>query len=114
MCDVYFVYCETVTFIPFQSVKRAALAIKYNHCFRQYIDTILTRCPESFVRSLNRQRNDDFVDYNTEGQRDIPSEKNLVRMHLKVIQVISTRVFISLGLGGHFGVVYFCLSASLS
>lgn len=65
-------------------MRNAAEAIKYNHAFRKYIDTILSKCPEEYTNNL--RRNDDYVDYN-EQDKSIPSEKALIRMHLNVITV---------------------------
>ena len=58
--------------------------IKYNHPYRKYIDTILTKCPDDFVKTL--RRNDDYVDYNP-SDNSLPTEKALIKMHLNVISV---------------------------
>ena len=65
-------------------MRRAAEAIKYNHPYRKYIDTIVAKCPEDFQRSL--RRNDDYVDYNEDAQQ-IPTEKQLIKMHINVMNV---------------------------
>ncbi|XP_067951497.1 G-protein coupled receptor-associated protein LMBRD2-like isoform X2 [Watersipora subatra] len=65
-----------------EEVRRAAEAVKYNHPYRKYVDTILKKCPDEFVKSL--RRNDDYVEYN-ESDVSIPTEKALIKMHLNII-----------------------------
>ena len=65
-------------------MRRAAEAVKYNHPYRKYVDTILKKCPDEFVKSL--RRNDDYVEYN-ESDVSIPTEKALIKMHLNIISV---------------------------
>ena len=72
--------------VSIQDVRRAAEVIKYNHAFRKYIATIVSKCPEDFQRSL--RRNDDYVDYN-EQETSLPTEKALIKMHINVINVSS-------------------------
>lgn len=67
--------------------------IKYNHAYRKYIDTIVSKCPEDFQRSL--RRNDDYVDYN-EQENSLPTEKSLIKMHINVINVSVRLVIIKL------------------
>ena len=72
--------------VSIQDVRRAAEVIKYNHAFRKYIDTIVSKCPKDFQRSL--RQNDDYVDYN-EQETSLPTEKALIKMHINVINVSS-------------------------
>lgn len=70
--------------LSLQGVRQAAEAIKYNHPYRKYIDTVLSKCPAEFAARL--RRNDDYVDYN-ESEAGLPTEKALIKMHLNVMSV---------------------------
>lgn len=67
-------------------IKAIAEKIRYNHPYRNFIDIIVTKCPDSFRNGLRRNV-EDFSDYeeNT-NQRDIPSEKSLVNLHCRLIK----------------------------
>ncbi|XP_071811243.1 G-protein coupled receptor-associated protein LMBRD2-like isoform X2 [Apostichopus japonicus] len=72
-----------------EDVRRVSDVIKYNHASRKNVNTIISKCPDTFQDSLVKHL-DDFQDY---GQRkeQIPSEKDLVKLHSKVIYAMQSR-----------------------
>ena len=45
-----------------QDIRRASDSVRYNHPVRQYVNTIISKCPDTFQDSLSKHL-DDFKDY---------------------------------------------------
>ncbi|XP_064604856.1 G-protein coupled receptor-associated protein LMBRD2-like [Liolophura sinensis] len=65
-----------------EDIKKAAESIKYNHPLRKNVDTILRKCPESFLQTIRNM--DDYQDYNM--STETPTQKSLIRLHCKLIR----------------------------
>ncbi|XP_071488144.1 G-protein coupled receptor-associated protein LMBRD2-like [Diadema antillarum] len=66
-----------------EDIRRASDAVRYNHPLRKHVNTVVSKCPEEFQDSLTKHL-DDYQDYEQQ-QIQPPSEKELVRLHSKVI-----------------------------
>ncbi|CAF0888733.1 unnamed protein product [Brachionus calyciflorus] len=72
-------------------IKIIAEKIRYNHPFRSFVDIIVTKCPESFRNSLRRNV-EDYSEYNESAyDRDIPSEKALVKLNCSLIKALQVK-----------------------
>ncbi|XP_038048616.1 G-protein coupled receptor-associated protein LMBRD2-like [Patiria miniata] len=66
-----------------EDIRRASDSVRYNQPIRKHVNTIISKCPENFQESLSKHL-DDFKDYSDNRPR-IPTEKELVRLHQKLI-----------------------------
>ncbi|XP_033117086.1 G-protein coupled receptor-associated protein LMBRD2B-like [Anneissia japonica] len=69
-----------------EDIRRASDVIRYNHPLRKHVNTIIEKCPDAFQESLNKHL-DDFQDFDRRGLQ-MPSEKDLVKLHQKVIAAL--------------------------
>ncbi|EDO45173.1 predicted protein [Nematostella vectensis] len=78
-----------------EEVRQASENIRYNDPLRECIDTIIKKCPE-MSESMFSRGTDDYVDYNdylkeTGNKIKEPfSEKNLIKLHQRVIVIVQT------------------------
>lgn len=77
-----------------EDVRRVSDAVKYNYPVRRHVNTIISKCPETFQDSLVKHL-DDFQDYDERQTQTepvmIPSEKDLVKLHSKVIFAMQSK-----------------------
>nr|XP_054764188.1 G-protein coupled receptor-associated protein LMBRD2-like [Lytechinus pictus] len=66
-----------------EDIRRASDAVRYNHPLRKCVNTVVSKCPDDFQESLTKHL-DDFQEYGDQRIQP-PSEKELVRLHSKVI-----------------------------
>lgn len=70
-------------------IKTVAEKIRYNHGLRECIEIIVKKCPDAFRNNLRRNI-EDYVDYdeNSRASEDLPSEKQLVGLHYRLIKAL--------------------------
>ncbi|XP_071952878.1 G-protein coupled receptor-associated protein LMBRD2B-like [Antedon mediterranea] len=70
-----------------EDIRKASDVIRYNHPLRKHVNTIIEKCPDAFQDSLSKHL-DDFQEYDDRRAIQMPSEKDLVKLHQKVIAAI--------------------------
>lgn len=58
-------------------------SVRYNHCLRKFVDTILTKCPAEYREEMERN-----MENPGGGQTGLPTKKGLVNLHKKVISAV--------------------------
>ncbi|XP_076587142.1 G-protein coupled receptor-associated protein LMBRD2a isoform X2 [Chaetodon auriga] len=58
-------------------------SVRYNHCLRKCVDTILTKCPPEYREEMERNME------NSAGEQNVlPTKRSLVNLHKKVISAV--------------------------
>ncbi|XP_028271066.1 LMBR1 domain-containing protein 2-B-like [Parambassis ranga] len=58
-------------------------SVRYNHVFRKFVDTILTKCPTVYQEEMGRNVQSSRVEHNT-----LPTKRSLNNLHKKVISAV--------------------------
>ncbi|XP_044051851.1 G-protein coupled receptor-associated protein LMBRD2B-like [Siniperca chuatsi] len=58
-------------------------SVRYNHCLRKCVDTILTKCPTEYQEEMGRN-----VESSSGEQSVLPTKRGLVKLHKKVISAV--------------------------
>lgn len=58
-------------------------SVKYNHCLRKCVDTILTKCPTEYQEEMGRN-----VESSRGEQNALPTKRSLFNLHKKVISAV--------------------------
>ncbi|XP_070820709.1 G-protein coupled receptor-associated protein LMBRD2B-like isoform X1 [Chaetodon trifascialis] len=58
-------------------------SVRYNHCLRKCVDTILTKCPPVYREEMERNMENSAVEQNV-----LPTKRSLVNLHKKVISAV--------------------------
>ncbi|XP_034398147.1 G-protein coupled receptor-associated protein LMBRD2B-like isoform X2 [Cyclopterus lumpus] len=55
-------------------------SVRYNHCLRKCVDTIITKCPSEYKEEMGRT-----VESSGGEQKALPTKRDLIKLHKKVI-----------------------------
>ncbi|XP_078141385.1 G-protein coupled receptor-associated protein LMBRD2a [Centroberyx gerrardi] len=69
-----------------EEVATAHESVRYNHCLRKYVDTILRKCPAEYQEQMGRD-----VESRVGGdsqQNILPTKRSLVKLHKQVISAV--------------------------
>ncbi|XP_034728132.1 G-protein coupled receptor-associated protein LMBRD2a [Etheostoma cragini] len=58
-------------------------SVRYNHCLRKCVDTIITKCPTEYQEEMGRN-----VESSCGEQNPLPTKRGLIKLHKKVISAV--------------------------
>uniref|UniRef100_A0A8C9ZC88 LMBR1 domain containing 2a n=1 Tax=Sander lucioperca TaxID=283035 RepID=A0A8C9ZC88_SANLU len=58
-------------------------SVRYNHCLRKCVDTIITKCPTEYQEEMGRN-----VESSCGEQNALPTKRGLIKLHKKVISAV--------------------------